>query len=64
MSKILRTPLSRQNEFIVPMSSLIIENPWLESDFLKHTIYTFEFFGLCIRLASFNKSMCAVLSKQ
>ena len=61
MSKILRTHSSRQNEFIVSMSNFSTESPWLESDFLKQTIYTFEFFGLCIRLlASFNKAMCAV----
>ena len=40
MSKILRTPSSMQNEFIVPMSNLIT-SPWLESDFLFSDIYFF-----------------------
>ena len=29
------TPSSKQNEFIVLMSNLITEIPWLESEFLK-----------------------------
>ena len=37
MSKIFRTPSSRQNELIVPMSNLITESPWQEQDFLKQT---------------------------
>ena len=50
MSKSLRTPSSRQNEFIVNMSNLITESPWLESDFLKQ-IYTLDFFA-CVLAAN------------
>lgn len=39
MSKILQTPSSRQNKFIIPLSNLIKESLWLESDFLKHSKY-------------------------
>ena len=67
MSKILRTPSSRQNEFIVPMSNLITECPWLESDFLKQT-NRFAFVFAAHRtsekpqqFALFNIAMCAVL---
>ena len=55
MSKILRTPSSRQNEFIVSMSNVITQSLWLESDFLKQTIYTFEYFGQCIRCPSYTR---------
>ena len=63
MSKIFRTPSSRQKEF-----NLITESPWLGSEFLKQTIYTFELSSLCIRCpsytrkttTSFNKGMCTV----
>ena len=44
MSKILRTPLSRQNEFFVPMINFITESLSLESDFLKQ-IYTSDLFS-------------------
>ena len=46
MSEILRTPSSRQNEFIVPMSNLITQSPWLESDFFKQT--THSIFLACV----------------
>ena len=71
MSKIFRTPSSRQNELIVPMSNLITESPWLEYDFLKQTNLHIRFVlpvYICIRFPSFTrktttmfKAMCSVL---
>ena len=71
MSKIFRTPSSRQNELIVPMSNLITESPWLEYDFLKHSICfaCVHMYSLPIvhqknhnnQHRSIFKAMCAVL---
>ena len=63
MSKIFRTPSSRQNELIVPMSNLITESPWLEYDFLKQTNLHIRFVlpvYICIRYPSFTRKTTTI----
>ena len=76
MSKIFRTPSSRQNELIVPMSNLTTESPWLEYNFLKTNKSTHSICFACVHMYSLPivhqknhnnqhrsifKAMCAVL---
>ena len=72
MSIILRKQSSRRKKFIAPVSYLITESPWLESDFLKQINLHIRFFA-CVfathrtpenpqQLVSFNKTMYASTS--